>query len=80
LAAPQVHFGLWGGLATRILYVFLGFARLVGLVTGFWRWRLHKGAERRSQDRLRALIQTAPPSVRRALRVKGFDGPTPQEP
>jgi uncharacterized iron-regulated membrane protein len=46
-----IHFGLWGGLATRILYVFLGLAPLVGFVTGFWRWRLRRRAEERVRGR-----------------------------
>ena len=45
--AYPVHFGLWGGLATRILYVLLGLAPLVGFITGFWRWRLRRAAERK---------------------------------
>lgn len=53
--AYPIHFGLWGGLPTRILYVFLGLAPLIGFVTGFWRWRLRTAATRKSQARLRDL-------------------------
>lgn len=46
-----IHFGLWGGLTTRILYVLLGLAPLLGFVTGFWRWRLRRRAEERVRAR-----------------------------
>jgi len=45
--AYPLHFGLWGGLATRVLYVLLGLLPAVGFVTGFWRWRLRRAAERK---------------------------------
>jgi uncharacterized iron-regulated membrane protein len=35
-----LHFGIWGGLATRVLYVLLGLIPLVAFITGFWHWRL----------------------------------------
>ncbi|MBD2635798.1 PepSY domain-containing protein [Limnothrix sp. FACHB-881] len=34
-----VHFGTFGGLATRILYVFVGLAPLALLITGFVMWK-----------------------------------------
>lgn len=37
-----LHFGIWGGLATRVLYVILGLVPLVAFVTGFWHWRLRQ--------------------------------------
>ena len=55
--AIPLHFGIWGGLATRILYVVLGLLPAVGFVTGIWRWRLRKRAERKSQERLRILFE-----------------------
>lgn len=56
--AYPVHFGLWGGLWTRVLYVFLGLAPAVAFVTGFWHWRRRRAAERKSEAALRALAQT----------------------
>ena len=56
--AIPLHFGIWGGLATRILYVVLGLLPAVAFVTGIWRWRLRKRAERKSQERLRILFES----------------------
>ena len=70
--ALPLHFGIWGGLPIRILYVLLGFVPAVALVTGFWRWRLRTKAERRSQERLAALLHSAPPLVRETLLQKGL--------
>lgn len=33
-----IHFGLWGGLLTRVLYVFVGLAWPAAFVTGVWHW------------------------------------------
>jgi uncharacterized iron-regulated membrane protein len=67
-----LHFGLWGGMTTRILYVVLGLVPLAAFVTGFWRWRLRVAAERRSRARIRELLATAPASVREAIRIRGL--------
>lgn len=34
-----LHFGTFGGLPTRILYVFVGLAPLILFITGFVMWR-----------------------------------------
>jgi len=39
-----LHYGIWGGVPVRILYVFLGLIPLVAFVTGFWHWRLREQA------------------------------------
>ena len=65
--AIPLHFGIWGGMPTRILYVVLGLVPVVAFVTGFWRWRLRKRAERKSQAHLRALLETASPALREQL-------------
>jgi uncharacterized iron-regulated membrane protein len=43
-----VHFGIWGGLATRLAYVFFGLAWVAAFLTGFWHWLLRR---RRAQNR-----------------------------
>ena len=60
-----IHFGLWGGMTTRVLYVPLGLAPLVGFVTGFWWWRLR----RRAEERARSAARSRP---RLALRFQAF--------
>ncbi len=70
--AIPLHFGIWGGLPTRILYILLGLTPAVALVTGFWRWRLRTKAQRLSRERLQAVLQAASPSVRRTLEQKGL--------
>ena len=70
--AIPLHFGIWGGMPTRVLYVVLGFIPVVAFVTGFWRWRLRRRAERKSRERLRVLLESAPPAVRQRLREKGL--------
>ena len=70
--AIPLHFGIWGGMPTRILYVVLGLVPVVAFVTGFWRWRLRKRAERKSQAHLRALLETASPALREQLRNRGL--------
>lgn len=77
--AYPIHFGLWGGLTVKMLYVLLGLAPLVAFVTGFWRWRLRRAAERKSEERLRVLAQTAPPAVRKALGLDTLSELTPRE-
>lgn len=37
-----LHYGTFGGIPTRILYVFVGLAPTVLLVTGFFMWRYRK--------------------------------------
>ena len=61
--AIPLHFGIWGGLTTRILYVVLGLLPAVAFVTGIWRWRLRKRAERKSQERLRTLLESGHPAL-----------------
>jgi uncharacterized iron-regulated membrane protein len=39
-----LHYGIWGGVPVRILYVLLGLVPLVAFVTGFWHWRLREQA------------------------------------
>lgn len=70
--AYPLHFGLWGGLATRVLYVFLGLVPAIAFVTGFWRWRLRRASTLRSQAHLEQMAATAPDSTRRALIQKGL--------
>ena len=65
--AIPLHFGIWGGLATRILYVVLGLLPAVAFVTGIWRWRLRKRAERKSRERLRNLLESGRPGLRERL-------------
>ena len=40
-----LHFGTFGGISTRILYVFVGLAPLTLFVTGFVMWRYRKPKE-----------------------------------
>ncbi len=37
-----IHFGIWGGLPTRVLYVFLGLGWPVAFITGLWHWMLRR--------------------------------------
>jgi uncharacterized iron-regulated membrane protein len=37
-----LHFGTFGGTPTRILYIFVGLAPSILLVTGFTMWRYRK--------------------------------------
>ncbi|WP_298908692.1 PepSY domain-containing protein [uncultured Nostoc sp.] len=39
---PPLHYGTFGGLPTRILYVFVGLAPLILFITGFGMWRYRK--------------------------------------
>ncbi len=71
--AIPLHFGIWGGMPTKILYVVLGMVPAVALITGFWRWRLRRRAEQKSRERLRVLMESAPPVVRQKLREKGLE-------
>ncbi|MUG94899.1 PepSY domain-containing protein [Scytonema sp. UIC 10036] len=45
-----LHFGTFGGLPTRILYVFVGLAPLILFITGFVMWRYRYRAKFRSSD------------------------------
>ncbi|MEH2180217.1 PepSY-associated TM helix domain-containing protein [Nostoc sp.] len=49
---PTLHFGSFGGLPTRILYVFVGLSPLILFITGFvmW-WYRYKGKNRSPQTR-----------------------------
>ena len=40
-----VHFGNFGGIPTRILYVFVGLAPTILMVTGFTMWRYRKPSQ-----------------------------------
>ncbi|MCE5307642.1 MAG: PepSY domain-containing protein [Acidobacteriales bacterium] len=46
-----IHFGIWGGLTTRIVYVFLGLAWVAAFVTGFWHWILRRVRRNRPSSR-----------------------------
>ena len=37
-----IHYGTFGGLPTRILYIFVGLSPTILLITGFTMWRLRK--------------------------------------
>ncbi|MBR8836542.1 MAG: PepSY domain-containing protein [Stigonema ocellatum SAG 48.90 = DSM 106950] len=39
LTIADLHYGRFGGLATRIVYIFVGFAPLILFITGFFIWR-----------------------------------------
>lgn len=41
-AFTPLHYGTFGGLTTRILYIFVGFAPTLLLITGFVMWRYRK--------------------------------------
>lgn len=45
-----LHYGTFGGLATRILYVFVGFSPTLLFVTGFVMWQYRWRAKTHSQD------------------------------
>ncbi|MBK9171114.1 MAG: PepSY domain-containing protein [Bryobacterales bacterium] len=66
-----LHFGLWGGLATRVLYVLLGMVPVVAFVTGFWHWRLRRRREatiavRKPGSEAGARTQIAPAAMPRS--------------
>lgn len=61
-AIIPLHFGLWGGLPTRILYVFLGLSPVVLAVTGFLKWKVKRDGQRALKFR-RATAQAAPGGV-----------------
>ncbi|MGE3840952.1 MAG: PepSY-associated TM helix domain-containing protein [Vicinamibacterales bacterium] len=71
--AVPLHFGLWGGMTTRVLYVLLGLAPAIGLFTGFWRWRIRTTAERKSREKLRQLAQVRPAPAAGAATRKNLD-------
>jgi uncharacterized iron-regulated membrane protein len=50
-----LHYGIWGGLSTRILYVILGLGPTAAFVTGFWKWRLRVARQRQLAVRLGSL-------------------------
>jgi uncharacterized iron-regulated membrane protein len=41
-AFTPLHYGTFGGLPTRILYIFVGFAPLILLITGFVMWKYRR--------------------------------------
>jgi len=41
-----LHYGIWGGIPMRILYVFLGLVPLLAFITGFWHWRITENAKK----------------------------------
>lgn len=38
-----LHYGIWGGMATKVLYFLLGLLPVVSFITGFWKWRRRAG-------------------------------------
>ncbi|MBW4568623.1 MAG: PepSY domain-containing protein [Tolypothrix carrinoi HA7290-LM1] len=46
-----LHYGTFGGLPTRILYVFVGLAPLILFITGFVMWRYRYRAKANVRDR-----------------------------
>ena len=49
-----LHFGLWGGVPVKILYVLLGLIPLASFVTGFWHWRLREQAAKEVAGKMAA--------------------------
>jgi uncharacterized iron-regulated membrane protein len=49
-----LHYGIWGGIPVRIVYVFLGLVPLVAFVTGFWHWRLREQAAKQVAEKVAA--------------------------
>jgi uncharacterized iron-regulated membrane protein len=47
-----LHYGIWGGIPMRILYVFLGLIPTVAFITGFWHWRLRVQAQKQVNAKL----------------------------
>ncbi|MEH2167337.1 MAG: PepSY-associated TM helix domain-containing protein [Nostoc sp.] len=45
-----LHYGTFGGLPTRILYVFVGLAPLILFITGFVMWRYHHKTKLTTKD------------------------------
>ena len=41
-----LHYGIWGGMPTKILYFVLGLLPAASLATGFWKWRLRAARAR----------------------------------
>lgn len=52
-----IHFGIWGGVVTRVLYVLFGLAWVVAFVTGFWHWWLRREKQKIADERFRAAMQ-----------------------
>lgn len=51
-----LHFGIFGGLPTRILYVFVGLAPLILFITGFVMWRYRKRKQKDDYSHKRSYI------------------------
>lgn len=49
-----LHYGIWGGIPVRILYVFLGLIPTVLFGTGFWHWRLRERAAKEAAVKMKA--------------------------
>jgi uncharacterized iron-regulated membrane protein len=52
-----IHYGTFGGLPTRILYIFVGLSPTILLITGFTMWRLRK------QDKTKSHVIDSPELV-----------------
>ncbi len=53
----ELHFGTFGGLSTRILYVFVGVSPLILFITGFIMYRLRRRPKRLESSDNRELIE-----------------------
>ncbi len=58
IAFGFLHFGLFGGLPTRILYVFIGLMPTVLLITGLVMWKRRRGLKARRKAALLLAKQT----------------------
>jgi uncharacterized iron-regulated membrane protein len=58
-----LHYGIWGGLSTRVLYVILGVGPTAAFVTGLWKWRLRVARQRQLAVRLESLGMPASSGV-----------------
>ncbi len=58
IAFGSLHFGLFGGLPTRILYVFIGLMPTVLLITGLVMWKRRRGLKARRKAALLLAKQT----------------------
>jgi uncharacterized iron-regulated membrane protein len=55
-----LHYGIWGGFATKLVYVVLGLVPAASFLTGFWRWRLRAARTRRYAIRQEPQTGTVP--------------------
>jgi uncharacterized iron-regulated membrane protein len=54
----DLHFGTFGGLPTRILYVFVGLMPTILLITGLITWKRRQGLLARRKESLQVAQQT----------------------